>query len=90
MGIGIFNKLKKALKSVGQRVGGFMTKAIAALPKVAEVGKKVVGAVSPILSTAIPGAGVVLDGINRGLDYAGKFGNAFGNRIGRTLIPELK
>ena len=60
MGIGIFNKLKKAFKSIGQRIGGFAKKAVAALPKVADVGHKVIGAVSPILSTTFPGTAPIL------------------------------
>ena len=92
MGVGIFNKLKKAFKSVGQRIGGFAKKAINSLPKIAEVGKQVVGAVSPILSNVIPGSNIVFNGINKGLDVAERIGKTFGNinGIGRSLIPELK
>ena len=85
MGIGIWNKLKKSMKMIGERIGGFAKKALVALPKVVDVGKKVIGAVSPILTTALPGSGLVLNGINKGLDYAGRFGNT----IGKSLIKEL-
>ena len=90
MGVGLFNKLKKLFKGVGQRIAGFASKAIKALPQIAEVGKKVVGAVSPIVSNVIPGSKFVFNAIDKGLDYAGKFGNMFNNqRIGRSLIPEV-
>ena len=98
MGVGIYNKLKKSFKAIGQRISGFAKRAINAIPKVVDVGKKVIGAVSPILSTAIPGAGPVLNAINRGLDYADRIGKglsaqrklATNQQIGRSLIPELE
>ena len=97
MGIGIYNKLKKAFKSIGQRIAGFAKKAVASLPKVADVGHKVIGAVSPILSTAFPGTGPILNTIDKGLNYVGKFAsnanmrgkNNILNGIGKSLIPEL-
>ena len=93
MGIGIYNKLKKAFKAVGQRIGGFAKKAVVALPKIADVGHKVIGAVSPILSTAFPGTGPILNTIDKGLNYVGKFASNNSLRgksgIGRSLIPEL-
>ena len=85
MAAGIFNKLKKAFKAIGQRIGGFAKKAINALPKVAEVGHQVISKVSPILSNVIPGAAPVLNMIDKGLGVASRFGNS----IGRSLIKEL-
>ena len=96
MGIGIYNKLKKAFKSIGQRIAGFAKKAVVALPKIADVGHKMIGAVSPILSTTFPGSGPVLNAIDKGLNYVSKFSNAnmrgkgnVLNGIGKSLIPEL-
>ena len=80
MGIGIYNKLKKAFKSIGERIGGFAKKAVMALPKVADVGHKVIGAVSPILSTTFPGSAPILNTIDKGLNYVSKFASkGFGN-----------
>ena len=84
MAAGIFNKLKKAFKSIGQRIGGFAKKAINALPKIAEVSHEVVSKVSPILTNVIPGSGVVLNTIDKGLNYVSKFG-----KIGKSLIHEV-
>ena len=90
MGIGVWNKLKKSMKALGQRIGGFAHKAVLALPKVIDVGKKVIGAVNPILSTALPGSGLVLNTIDKGLSYAGKFANSINKSgIGKSLIHEL-
>ena len=97
MGIGIYNKLKKAFKSIGQRIAGFAKKAVVALPKVADFGHKMIGAVSPIISTTFPGTGPVLNAIDKGLNYVGKFAsnnslrgkNNILNGIGKSLIPEL-
>lgn len=85
MGVGIFNKIKKAFKTIGGKIGTFAKGLVRALPKVVDVGKKVIGAVSPIIGTAFPPAGAVLGTIDKGLDYVGKIGG-----IGRSLIPELK
>ena len=80
MGIGIYNKLKKAMKSIGQRIAGFAKKAVASLPKIADVGHKVIGAVSPILSTTFPGTAPILNTIDKGLNYVSKFASkGFGN-----------
>lgn len=103
MGIGIYNKLKKAMKSIGERIGGFTKKALSSLPQIASVGKQMIGAVSPILSTTFPGSKPILNTIDKGLDYVGQFGNTFskgfrgsggigkgiGNGIGKSLINEL-
>lgn len=90
MGVGLYNKLKKAFKAIGQRIGGFAKKAMNVMPKVVDVGKKVIGAVSPILSNAIPGSGLVLNGIDKGLDFVGNFSKGLrGNGIGKSLIKEI-
>ena len=85
MGIGIFNKIKKAFKAVGGKIGSFAKRLVHELPKVVDVGKKVIGAVSPIISTAFPPAAPVLGAINTGLNTIGKIGS-----FGRSLIDEVK
>ena len=91
MAVGIFNKLKKSFKALGQRIGGFAKRAVAALPQIASVGKQVIGAVSPILTNVLPGSGIVLNGLNKTLDYAAKFGQTFSgkNNIGKSLLSEI-
>lgn len=90
MAAGVYNKLKKAMKAIGQRVGMFTKKALQSLPKIAEVGHEVISKVSPILSTALPGSGLVLNTIDNGLKYASKFANSINKTgIGKSLIHEL-
>lgn len=96
MAVGIFNKLKKSFKALGSRINGFAKRTLTKLPEIVDTGKKILGAVSPILTNVMPGSGLVLNGLNRGLDYIGKFGETFsGNKynankgIGKSLISEL-
>ena len=90
MGVGLYNKLKKAFKAIGERVGIFAKKAMNALPKIASVGHDVISKVSPILSNVIPGSGLVLNTIDNGLSYANKFANSLRNNgIGKSLIKEI-
>ena len=56
MGVGIFKKIKNALKSVGGKIKDF---AIKTLPKVVSTGKKIVNAVKPAVQY-IPGLAMLL------------------------------
>ena len=95
MAIGIYNKLKKAMKQIGSKVHSFAKRALTAMPQIVDTGRKIIGAVSPVLTSTIPGSGLILNGLNRGLDYIDKFSNTFGkhntsnNRIGKSLINEI-
>ena len=66
MGVGIFNKIKKAFKAVGGKIGSFAKRLVHELPKVVDVEKKAIGAISPIISTAFPPTAPVLRAINTG------------------------
>lgn len=81
MGIGIFKKIKNAFKTVGNKIGSFVKNT---LPKVVDVGKKVVGAIKPI-TNFIPGVSNVVNAIDTGLNIADKAGT-----IGRSLMNEVK
>ena len=66
-------------------MGAFAKRFVNELPKVVDVGKKVIGAVSPIISTEFPPAAPVLGAINTGLNTIGKIGS-----FGRSLIDTTK
>ena len=89
MGVGIFKKMKDAFKSVGHKLGNFAKNVVKALPKVVNVGKKVVGAVKPILGS-IPIVGEAVNAIDTGLNIAGSVGSPFASLTGRSLIDEVK
>ena len=90
MAVGIFNKLKKSFKALGSRINGFAKRTLTKLPEIVDTGKKILGAVSPILTNVMPGSGLVLNGLNRGLDFASKFSNKYdaNKGIGKSLISE--
>ena len=81
MGIGIFNKIKKAFKTVGRKVGDFVKNK---LPGVIDVGKKIIGAVKPVVS-AIPGVSNVVNAIDTGLNIANNAG-----KFGKSILDEVK
>ena len=56
---------------------------VKAIPKVVDVGKKVVGAVKPILGS-IPIVGEAVNTIDTGLNFADRVG-----RVGKSLIDEV-
>ena len=84
MGIGIFKKMKNAFKSVGHKLGNLAKNAVKSIPKVVNVGKKVVGAIRPILGN-IPIVGEAVNAIDTGLNVVDNVG-----RIGRSIIDEVK
>ena len=83
MGIGIFKKMKNAFKSVGDKLGNFARNVVKTIPKVVDLGKKVVGAVKPILGS-IPIVGEAVNAIDTGLNIADRVG-----RVGKSLIDEV-
>ena len=84
MGIGIFKKIKNAIKTIGGKVKDFASKAIKAMPEVAKVGHEVLNKVKPF-AQFIPGVGQVVDSLDRGFDAASRFG-----KIGKSLMDEYK
>ena len=84
MGVGIFNKIKNAFKSIGGKVKSFAQKAVKAIPKVVDVGKQIMDRVKPI-TQFIPGVGQVVDTFDKGLDFASKAG-----AIGKSLMNDFK
>lgn len=84
MGVGIFNKIKNAFKSIGGKVKSFAQKAVKALPKVVDVGKQIIDRVKPI-THFIPGVGQVVDTIDTGLNAVDKVG-----RFGKSILNEVK
>lgn len=84
MGVGIFKKMKNAFKSVGHKLGNFAKNVVKNIPKVVDVGKKVVGVVKPILG-GIPIVGEAVNAIDTGLNVVSGVG-----KIGRSIIDEVK
>ncbi|WP_334087008.1 hypothetical protein [Helicobacter typhlonius] len=84
MGVGIFKKMKNAFKTVGHKLGNFAKNVVKNIPKVVDVGKKVVGAVKPILG-GIPIVGEAVNAIDTGLNVVSGVG-----KIGRSIIDEVK
>ena len=75
MGIGIFKKIKNAMKSVGGKLKDLTGKAIKALPKVVSTGKKIINTIKPAIQF-IPGVSEVVNTIDKGLDIAGSVGKS--------------
>lgn len=84
MAAGIWKKLKNAVKNVGGKIKDLATKAIKSIPKVINTGKKIFDKVKPALEF-IPGVNGIVDTIDKGLNYADKFG-----KIGKSIIDEVK
>ena len=83
MGVGIFNKIKKAFKAVGGKIGSFAKRVVNALPKVVDVGKQIMDRVKPI-TQFIPGVGQVVDFVDRGLSYADTAG-----KVGKSILDKV-
>ena len=84
MGVGVFNKIKKAVKSVGGKLKNFAKKAVKALPKIINTGKMIIDKVKPAVQF-IPGVNEVVNAIDTGLNYADK-----GYKIGKSILNEVK
>lgn len=80
MGIGIFKKIKNAMKSVGGKIKDLAGKAIKALPKVVSTGKKIINAVKPAVQF-IPGVSNVVNTIDSSLNMAEGIGKSLINKI---------
>lgn len=84
MGVGIFNKIKNAFKSIGGKVKSFAQKAVKAIPKVVDIGKQVINATRPILG-GLPIIGDVVNAADTGLRVADGVG-----RFGKSILNEVK
>ena len=79
MGVGIFNKIKNAFKTLGGKVKSFATNAIKVLPKVIDTGSKLLNKAKPILGN-IPLVGDFINGASTALNTV--------NTIGKSLMNE--
>ncbi|KAK8845646.1 hypothetical protein M9Y10_020564 [Tritrichomonas musculus] len=84
MAAGLFNKIKKTLKSVGGKIKNFAKKAVKSIPKIIDTGKMIIDKVKPAVQF-IPGVGEVVNAIDTGLNYANK-----GYKIGKSILDEVK
>ena len=73
------------MKSVGNKIKGFASKTIKALPKVVNTGKKIINAVKPAIQF-IPGVSNVVNAVDTGLGMADSL---VGKPIGKSLMDQI-
>ena len=83
MGIGIFKKIKNGFRKVGSTLRNVAQRVVDKLPTVVNVGRQIIDRVKPIAGL-IPGAGGLLDTIDRGLGTVGKAGE-----IGKSILDKV-